>query len=137
MYAGLLSSMRAHGYPLRTSMVSAQQALPTLPVEPVVTLQPPVNVARLLCRRRADDSLLSSGRNSSEPVAPAGFRSMSAQGEPLEAIFCLRSIKPPSRRPVDRLRASRRLPSAQRVSLRVSTIPSDGSPPSDFDPTRE
>ena len=91
--AGSPSSLRAHEHPPRTSTAPVEQAIPTLPVEPVVTPQPSVNVTGVSALRRADDLLLSSSRTGSEPRAPVDTQSM-AQRKPLLATFRLRAIIP-------------------------------------------
>ena len=72
----LILCARAHL--LRASTVSIEHALPTLPIESVVTPHPPANVTGLLAHRRADDSVISSTRNSPEPVSPVDVRSTGA-----------------------------------------------------------
>lgn len=116
-----------------------EQALPTLPVDPVMIPQPPVNITGLLACRRADDSLLSPSRSSFEAVAPADFRSMGGrETESLLASFRLRANDASQLvtiGPTPRLASATQCP--QRDALRASTVPSDGSPPSVFDLIRE
>ena len=58
---------------------AVKQAIPTLPVETVVTPQPSVNVTGVSARRRADDSLLSPRGTGSEPRAHVEPQSMGAE----------------------------------------------------------
>ena len=77
--AGSPSSLRLNEHPLRTSTASEEQAMPTLPVEAVVSPRPPVNATGVSARRRADDSPLSSSRTGSEPRALVDPQSMGAE----------------------------------------------------------
>ena len=135
--AGSPLSLRAHEYLLRTSTASVEQAIPTLPVEPGVTPLPPVNITGVSARRRADDSLLSSNRNGSEPRAPVDPQSMGAERAISGDVSPTRNNAPP---PVTaRLAPWSALATQcpQRAALRASTIPSESSAPSIFNPTRE
>ena len=117
--------------------MSVKQALPTLPVESVVTPQPLVNVTGLPACCRAGDSLLSSSRNSSEPVFPGDLWPMGAERAPSGNFpaTCDNDSPPVAVGPAPRLASATQRP--QRAALHASTIPSDGSAPSVFDPTRE
>ena len=79
--AGSLSSLRAREHPPPPDFHGAavKQAIPTLPVETVVTPQPSVNVTGVSARRRADDSLLSPRGTGSEPRAHVEPQSMGAE----------------------------------------------------------
>ena len=77
--AGSPWSLCDHEHPPWTSTAAVEKAIPTLPVEPVVTPQPSANVPGVSVRRRADDSLLSSSRTGSEPRAPDDPQSIGAE----------------------------------------------------------
>ena len=130
-------SLRAYEHPLRTSTASVEQAIPTLPVEPVVTSQPPVNVTGVSARRRADDSLLSTSKTGYDFRAPVDPQSMGSERVTSGDVSPTRDNTPP---PVT-VTPTPRFPSAtqcpHRAALRASTIPSDGPVPSNFNHTRD
>ena len=87
--------MRAHEHPVRIPSAPVEQAIPTLPFEPVVTPQPSVNVTGVSARRHADDSLLSSRRTGSEPSAPVDPQLMGAEGATSRWVSPTRDNAPP------------------------------------------
>ena len=91
--AGSPSSLCAHEHPLRT--FTASRAIPTLPVEPVVIPQPPVNVTGASAHRRGDETLVSSSRTGSEPRAPVYHQSMGAERATSSEVSPTRDNAPP------------------------------------------
>ena len=114
-----------------------EQAIPSLPVEPVVTPQPSVNVTGVYARRHAYDSLLSSSRTGSEPRAPVDPQSMGTERATSGDVSPTRDNAPPSVtiRPAPQSASATQCP--HWAALRASIIPSEGSPSSNFNPTRE